>query len=246
MLTGEPGFIRVTGASTVEVAATPPAGDPLHEVLGAPARVGTVAVEPGSRRRIRMNGTARPTTGGLRIDLAQVYANCPRYIQRRAPHRAAVTPGTPRLGGALHDEDMRFAATIDTFFVATTDADGNTDASHRGGNPGFLQVLSPTRLRWPDYAGNSMFNTLGNLEVNPRAGLLLPDWATGGLLHVTGSAAVDWNPDHARPVPGAERLVDFTVDKVVRIAGASPLRWSEPELSRFNPPTPRPETRRPG
>ncbi|GAA0537602.1 pyridoxamine 5'-phosphate oxidase family protein [Paractinoplanes ferrugineus] len=238
MLTGEPGFITATGPSTVEIAAAPAAGDPLRPILSGPARVGMIVIEPGTRRRVRLNGTARPTADGLRIDLTQAYANCPKYIQKRSPRRVATTPGEPRVGPELSAEEVGFASVADTFFVATADLDGNADASHRGGNPGFLRALSPTRLRWPDYDGNSMFNTFGNLEVNPRAGLLLPDWTTGTLLHVTGTAVVDWDPRHAATVPGAQRLVDFTVTRVVRTTGATPLHWSTPELSRFNPPVP--------
>jgi predicted pyridoxine 5'-phosphate oxidase superfamily flavin-nucleotide-binding protein len=236
LLTGEPGFITITGPSTITVAAAPPAGDPLHRTLGGPARIGMIVIEPGTRRRIRMNGVARPTADGLRIDLEQVYPNCPKYIQQRVPSRTPATPGTPQLGSRLSAEEMGFVSATDTFFVATADLDGNADASHRGGNPGFLRALSPTHLRWPDYQGNSMFTTFGNLEVNPRAGLLLPDWSTGTLLHLTGTATVDWDPAHAGTVPGAERLVDFTVERVIRIDNASPLRWSDPQLSRFNPP----------
>ncbi|MBU2669924.1 pyridoxamine 5'-phosphate oxidase family protein [Actinoplanes bogorensis] len=235
LLTGEPGFITVTGRSTITVAAAPAATDPLHDVLAGPARVGLIAIEPGTRRRIRMNGTARPASDGLRIELAQIYPNCPKYIQRRVPVRDDVPPGVPRLGTRLTAGEMGFINATDTFFVATADPEGNADASHRGGNPGFLRALSPTRLRWPDYVGNSMFNTFGNLEVNPRAGLLLPDWSTGTLTHLTGTAVVDWDPAHAAAVPGAQRLVDFTVERVVRIDHASPLRWTEPEYSRFNP-----------
>jgi predicted pyridoxine 5'-phosphate oxidase superfamily flavin-nucleotide-binding protein len=236
MLTGEPGFLTVTGPSILAVAATPGPGDPLRETLTAPARVGMIAIEPGTRRRVRMNGVAHPAADGLTIELEQVYANCPKYIQNRLPSLAAAAPGEPRHGSRLTAEEMGFISLTDTFFVATADADGNADTSHRGGNPGFLRALSSTHLRWPDYVGNSMFNTFGNLEVNPRAGLLLPDWATGTMLQLTGTATVDWDEAHAATVPGAERLVDFTVEHVVRIDQASPLRWSEPELSRFNPP----------
>ncbi|MCY1138049.1 pyridoxamine 5'-phosphate oxidase family protein [Actinoplanes sp. Pm04-4] len=238
MLTGDPGFIRVTGPSTISVAAVPTAGDPLRPVLDGPARVGLIAIEPGTRRRVRMNGTARPSADGLRIDLDQIYGNCPKYIQKRVPVAVAASPSPPRHGSELSAEEMGFASVTDTFFIATADPDGNADASHRGGNPGFLRVLSPTRLRWPDYVGNSMFNTFGNLELNPRAGLLLPDWWTGTMLHLTGTAVVDWDTDAELEAPGAQRLVDFTVERVVRIDNASPLRWTEPEFSRFNPPVP--------
>ncbi|CAL9305709.1 pyridoxamine 5'-phosphate oxidase family protein [Streptomyces sp. SudanB66_2053] len=236
LLTGHPGFITVTGPSSVRVAATLSAGDPLYRTLAGPARLGMIAMDPGTRRRMRMNGTARPAPGGLEIELEQVYANCPKYIQKRVPTWQPGTPGDPREGTALTGADLALVATTDTFFVATADPDGNADTSHRGGNPGFLEALGPTRLRWPDYAGNSMFNTLGNLEVNPRAGLLIPDWTTGTLLHLTGTAAVDWDPDHAAALPGAQRVVDFTVECLVRVDHASPLRWSAPQFSRFNPP----------
>ncbi|HEY4269874.1 MAG TPA: pyridoxamine 5'-phosphate oxidase family protein [Galbitalea sp.] len=236
MLTGAPGFISVVGPSTVVVADAPAPGDPLYEALAAARQVGLIAIEPGTRRRVRMNGTAHPESGGLRINLAQIYANCPKYIQRRVPAQAASSPSEPRVGTALSTSDLEQLAITDTFFVATADVDGDADASHRGGNPGFLRALDATHLQWPDYVGNSMFNTFGNLEVNPRAGLLLPDWDTGTLLHLTGSARVDWDPAHAAAVPGAQRLVEFTVERSVRVPGASPLRWSEPEFSRFNPP----------
>ncbi|MFF5075951.1 pyridoxamine 5'-phosphate oxidase family protein [Actinoplanes sp. NPDC000266] len=231
MLTGTPGFIKATGLSTIEIAASPAPGDPLHETLSAEAPVGLIAIEPGTRRRLRMNGTAHPTAAGLSVDLAQIYGNCPKYIQKRQPMAAPATASVSRTGVALTADESAFIGRADTFFVATADPDGNTDASHRGGNPGFLQALSPTHLRWPDYTGNSMFNTFGNLELNPRAGLLLPDWPTGTVLHLSGTAVVDWDP--------AQRSVDFTVEHVIRVDQASALRWTAPELSRFNPPVAR-------
>ncbi|GAA2331424.1 pyridoxamine 5'-phosphate oxidase family protein [Streptomyces kunmingensis] len=237
VLTGEAGFITVTGPSSLTVRAAPGPYDPLHAALAGTARVGVIAIDPGTRRRMRMNGTAHRTAENtLDIELQQVYANCPKYIQKREPRWQSATPGRPRHAGELTSEDMAFVHATDTFFVATADLEGNADASHRGGHPGFLTAVDPTHLRWPDYLGNSMFNTLGNLEVNPKAGLLLPDWATGTLLHLTGTATVDWDPDRAAALPGAQRVVDFTVERAVRVDHASPLRWSAPEFSRFNPP----------
>ncbi|MEU7019575.1 pyridoxamine 5'-phosphate oxidase family protein [Streptomyces sp. NPDC046203] len=241
LLTGEPGFVTATGPAGLAVTATPEAGDPLHETLAAPAHLGMIAIEPATRRRMRMNGRSRPTPdGGLDIALDQIYANCPKYIQKREPAYETDRPEAPRHGRELDASQLEFIAGTDTFFVATADADGNADASHRGGNPGFLQALTPTRLRWPDYVGNAMFGTLGNIEMNPRAGLLLPDWSTGTLLQLTGTATVDWNPDHTADLPGAQRVVEFTIERVVQRDHASPLRWSAPQYSRFNPPAPQP------
>jgi hypothetical protein len=84
-----------------------------------------------------------------------------------------------------------------------------------------------------------MFLTLGNLQLHDAAGLLFPDWRTGTLLHLTGTAKVLWDPAEAARVPGAQRLVEFAVAEVRELAGASPLRWSDPAYSRFNPPTSR-------
>ncbi len=237
LITGEPGFVHAPEPSVVVVAARPVPGDPLGEVLAGPAGVGMIAVEAARRRRMRMNGTAVPEGPGLRVRLDQVYSNCPKYIQRREPYAGpARAPGAPVHGSELTGLQQGLLRRTDTFFVATADAEGNADASHRGGDRGFLEVLSPTRLRWPDYAGNAMFNTLGNIGVNPAVGLLVPDWSTGATLQLTGTAWVDWDAGHAAAVPGAERLVDFVVTEVVEIRDATTHRWTAPEFSRFNPP----------
>jgi hypothetical protein len=80
-----------------------------------------------------------------------------------------------------------------------------------------------------------MYMTLGNLELEPHAGLLFLDWERGRSLQLTGRASVDWDPERAAAVPGALRLVGFDVDRVVQIDGAVPPRWTAPEYSRLNP-----------
>ncbi|MCP2316743.1 hypothetical protein APR12_002083 [Nocardia amikacinitolerans] len=233
-LVGRPGFVHAVDAEAIAVDARPDADDPLAEALTRPARVGMIALEPGRRRRMRVNGVARPHDDGLRIATDQVYSNCPKYISRRWV--TAYDPGAvrsdARRGTALDARQRRIVAAADTFFVASADAEGHADASHRGGNPGVLRVLSPTRLRWPDYRGNSMFMTLGNLAVRPRCGLLIPHWPTGGALQLTGTAELNW--DSSTFAAGAQCSIDFTVTEVVWRA-EGPLRWSPPELSPLNP-----------
>ncbi|EHR52655.1 pyridoxamine 5'-phosphate oxidase-related, FMN binding protein [Saccharomonospora marina XMU15] len=238
LLTGAPGFLRAEGDAGLVIDAHPVPGDPLHpEFVGtdAPVHVGVIAIEPASRRRMRMNGRATTTSSGIRVVLDQVYANCPKYIQKRQPRWTPTNPAAPLRARGLADRQIALISQADTFFIATADRNGNADASHRGGSPSFVEVISSTRLRWPDYVGNAMFATLGNIEVNPAAGLLFPDWETGNTLQLTGTARVDWDPDQAAAFPGAQRLVEFTITEVVEIPGASPLRWSAPVYSRFNP-----------
>ncbi|HEX6568970.1 MAG TPA: pyridoxamine 5'-phosphate oxidase family protein [Acidimicrobiales bacterium] len=242
LLTGPPGFVTVPRPGVLEVAARPAPGDPLGGALAGPALLGTLAIEPATRRRSRQNGRSTPTAGGIRIDLDQVFANCPKYIQQREVVHVGGVAGAEagdqvaHVGDALTGRHRRWIDGADTLFIGTTDADGNADASHRGGNAGFVRVLGPRKLRFPDYRGNSMYMTLGNLEQQPAAGLLFVDWTTGDLLHVSGRAAVDYDPAAARPFPGAQRVVDVEVTRVVESAHASPLVWGEASPSRFNPP----------
>ncbi|MDF2712917.1 MAG: pyridoxamine 5-phosphate oxidase-related FMN-binding protein [Nonomuraea muscovyensis] len=237
-LTGPPGFAAAPDERTVVVDRLPAAGDPLAGLFDEEHDVGMLALEPGSRRRMRVNGRARRDGSGLRVRTEQVYANCPKYIQTRTPDGDG-TPEGPRTvarSGEVAEDQLRWIAGADTFFVATSAPGKGADASHRGGAPGFVRVTGARRLTWPDYAGNAMFMTLGNLELDPRCGLLFLDWEGGRALHLTGRARVDWDPERAAAVPGAQRLVDFDVERVVEVAGALPQRWTFGGYSRFNPP----------
>jgi hypothetical protein len=134
----------------------------------------------------------------------------------------------------------------DTFFIATavppaqvgTSAAHGVDVSHRGGKPGFVRVQrgddGVDTLTVPDFAGNNMFNTLGNLQLHPRAGLLFVDFARGDRLHVAVDAELVWQGDELAAFAGAQRLLKMRVLEVLRLrGGAPPLAWSAPLLSPF-------------
>lgn len=234
MLTGPPGFAHAADGRTVLIDTRPDENDPLAAALTTATPIGLIALQPQRRRRMRINGIAEPHGPGLRITTEQVYSNCPKYIARREPIAHHPTPPRPPDRRPDLTPAMQAAVTAaDTFFVASTDPAGRADASHRGGAPGFLQVRSPTHLRWPDYRGNSMFMTLGNLVTQPRCGLLVPDWTTGGTLQLTGTATIDTDPTTL--APGAQSALDFTITEVVA-RPEGPLRWGPPEPSPANPP----------
>ncbi|MEH3135543.1 MAG: pyridoxamine 5'-phosphate oxidase family protein [Mycolicibacterium neoaurum] len=232
LVTGPVGFMYADdGVVTVE--ALPVPDDPLHEVLDGRARqVGMIAIEPQTRHRMRINGIATAAGTGLSIHPDQVYSNCPKYISRRHIETVSAPPTRRELRRthALDDGMRRRITAADTFFIGSADREGNADASHRGGNPGFLEVLSPTRLRWPDYRGNSMFMTLGNIATNPSVGLLIPDWDTGSTLQLTGTAEIVWES-----AAGAQCFVEFDIIEAVEISEVSPLHWSAAQLSPANP-----------
>lgn len=196
-LTGPPGFLDGAGPR-LRVHAEPAPGDPLHD-LPAGQRVGLIAIDFATRRRMRVNGTLSFVdaggcrTVGLTVEVAEAFGNCPQYIQPRhlaAPVGRAPAPvfaPLPALAGA----DAALVAGADTFFLGTAHPGRGADASHRGGPRGFLRVEGGD-LWWPDYPGNNMFNSLGNLAADPAAALLVPDFRTGRALHLSGTATVEW------------------------------------------------------
>ena len=107
--------------------------------------------------------------------------------------------------------------------------------SHRGGNPGFVTVAGPDTLVWPDYLGNMMFNTLGNIATNPQAGLLFLDFDIGSTLQLSGQASIVWDSPQIEAYQGAERLLSFRVGQAIEVANKLPLRWEFEGYSPFNP-----------
>lgn len=235
LIAGPPGFVHADDPRTILLEGLPAPGDPVGDALRSEQQIGMIAIEPQTRRRMRVNGSAEPVGTGLRIHTDQVYSNCPKYISRRHIAEVRSADGLPDVqrGESLTNRQQALIARADAFFIGSADTAGNADASHRGGNPGFLQVLSPRQLRWPDYRGNSMFMTLGNIAANPRCGLLVVDWSSGSTIQLTGTAEINW--DEADSGAGTQCAVDFTIDEVVELTHVSPLRWSSAELSPANP-----------
>ena len=127
----------------------------------SPARAAACGSTAGVDRGRRRDDRAR---AGL-LELPEVHRDAPRR-RRRAGARRCATPAT-----ALDAPRSELLARADTAFVATRAPDAGVDASHRGGNPGFLRVVDEHTLVLPDYTGNSMFNTLGNIALDPATGL---------------------------------------------------------------------------
>jgi predicted pyridoxine 5'-phosphate oxidase superfamily flavin-nucleotide-binding protein len=217
-LSGPPGFLEAVAPTTLAVRARLPEGDPLHG-LPAGQQVGLVVVEFAARRRVRVNGTLAAAYGDvLVIEVEQAYGNCPQYIHQRllAPVSPGLAPeGDVRRDTALSPADAELIRAADTFFLGTTNPERGSDTSHRGGRPGFVRV-DGGRLWWRDYPGNNLFNSFGNLAVNPEAALLFADFDTGRTLHLTGTAEVEWDE---RGRPGDEghtgRRAVFTPERLV-------------------------------
>jgi uncharacterized protein len=239
LLVGEPGFIHSPDPKLLHVATMPLAGDPFAESLQDGSTVGGLGIELDTRRRNRVNGKLVLDHGkrGFSIHVDQSFGNCAKYIQTRKPR--FVRSPLSRVG--LHpfrrfeafDETCRtILRRSDTFFIASQygkdpgDKRHGLDVSHRGGPPGFLMQENDATLVWPDFRGNFFFNTFGNIEIDPRCGLLIPDFETGDVLHLTGTAEVLWDIKHSSPAfADAQRLVRFHLEQGIYAASAMPFAW---------------------
>ncbi|MEZ4298687.1 MAG: pyridoxamine 5'-phosphate oxidase family protein [Polyangiaceae bacterium] len=241
LIEGAAGFVSSPDPRSLRIAASPTEGDPAKAALRTGASVGLLGIELSTRRRNRANGRlTRSGPGGHEVHVEQAFGNCPQHIRLRG----LSTAGAPRTtyNGAVErsaglDAEARQAiSAADTFFLASyADVGGDpaarsVDVSHRGGKPGFVRVDGDV-LTIPDFSGNRFFNTLGNILLSGRAGLLFVDFTRGDLLQITGSAEIISEGDEVARFEGAERLVRVRVSRMVRRRGAVSLRWTAGELS---------------
>lgn len=204
-------------------------GDPLRRALTAGRPLGLLGLEYHSRRRNRVNGQITHRHGAdLTFAVDQSFGNCPQYIQTRAFAPVAQPPGPISALSALTGRAAEMIASAEHMFVASAlpgeGIEASADVSHRGGNPGFLQITGNSILV-PEFSGNNHFNTLGNFLLNPRAGLLVPDFTTGDLLSLTGRVEVMFDPTpEIAGFDGAIRSWRFDLEEGVLLKGSFPLR----------------------
>jgi ferredoxin-NADP reductase/predicted pyridoxine 5'-phosphate oxidase superfamily flavin-nucleotide-binding protein len=229
ILEGQPGFAHSAEPGLLQFRSLPAFDDPAQ--LSDGSAIGLLGIELHTRRRNRINGHVRAmTAGGFAVTVDQSFGNCPQYIQLRQFRSVPLADPSTRAAqhfNELDDAAKAMIAEADTFFVASyVDVDGerSVDVSHRGGQSGFVRVEG-NRLTIPDFAGNLHFNTLGNLLLNPRAGLLFIDFNTGDLLQLSGRTEIILEGPQVEAFQGAERLWTIDVEHVVRRPAALALRW---------------------
>ena len=233
LLVGDPGFATSPDPQTLVLGARPVAGDVLAGNLRVGAPLGLLGIELHTRRRNRLNGTITESSAGrvvVRVD--QSFGNCPKYINRKtlARGRDRETGRASVVRPALDARAREIVAHADTLFIASSHlpatargrGDG-VDVSHRGGRRGFVRVEADGSLTIPDYLGNFLFNTLGNVERDRRAGLLFVDFASGDLLQLTGEAWIDWDAPEIATTAGVQRLVRVRPTEVRLLGGAFPF-----------------------
>jgi uncharacterized protein len=236
MLVGEPGFMHSPHDRQLDIAARAIPGDPINEGLRVGAPLGFLGIELQTRRRNRVNGRLLAIgDAGLSLAVEQTVGNCPQYIQGRdvewVRDASDMRPRSTLQLARLDADALRLIGQADTLFVATQapaaadEPARGADVSHRGGRAGFVKIEDDRTLLVPDFAGNNMFMTLGNLQLDARAGVLFIDFERGDLLSLTGHAELVWDGEELKAFDGAERAWRFHLDEAFWLRDAVPLRW---------------------
>jgi hypothetical protein len=244
MLMGRPGFVAAPDAHHLRVDAVPLFGDRLAGNIATGAHLAILGIELPTRRRNRAIGEVEPAhANGFTLSVRQTMGICAKYIQGREMAFVA-DPTRPEhrpivCASKLDSAATAIVAASDCFFIASNDpiaahgVSGGPDISHRGGRAGFVHVEDSRTLTSPDFIGNFVFNTLGNLEFERRVGLLFVDFETGDTLQIAAEAEVIWDGEAVRAFTGAQRLVRFHVNEALQVRGAVPARFSRPDYSPF-------------
>lgn len=219
-----------------------PHGDMLTTVE-ANAPLSLLGIDLERRIRHRINGHAVITEGEadtrLHLQVNEYSPNCPKYINRRkiivdsnnAP--SVVKDAKRQEHTSLTESDKAFVESMDTLWIGSYAPEAGADCNHRGGRPGFIRVTSPSTIEWPEYRGNGMFYTSGNLELYDRAGVTVVDFESGSMIQMTGHAVVDWN--HDGKYEGATRVIKFNIEALVRTDHVTTHRWERLDFSPYNP-----------
>jgi uncharacterized protein len=242
VLAAPPGFVSSPDATRLVVHAAPLPHDPLAHNLAPGVPIGLLGIEPQTRRRNRANGhVGFVAEESFSVHVEQSFGNCPKYIQARRPEFVDANGAVPHAHRMeqLDAGARQMISAADTFFIATAhpaaaSAASRTlgvDVSHRGGKPGFVRVDGDGVLTVPDFIGNFYFNTLGNLAVNPRCGLLFIDFDRGDLLYVAARGEIVANGPLVESFQGAQRVLRLHVVSALHVPAVLPLRWSEAQLS---------------
>ena len=196
---GERGFIKIPSVKEIKfdlLKVVSNKNDIFFKNIKSRPTVGLLFHEAERRARYRAWGLAKENGDELSFEIRMGYPSCPKHIQRQVielPKNLKSVTSEFQNGADLGELEKEWITNAHTFFIATQTKKGDIESSHRGGDPGFIEILENGLLRVPDYLGNSMFSTLGNIYENPKAALLFIDYKKGQTLQLTGTAELQFD-----------------------------------------------------
>ena len=204
------------------------------------AILGSIFVELATRRRIKINGRVALANNEIEVITDEVIGNCPKYIQQRsmAPPEDTTLHEKIEKGDVLDGSMRKLITGADTFFIGSKSNHNKLDANHRGGNAGFIKIVDKSTLKIPDYRGNSLFNTLGNIQLNSKTGLLFIDFEKGNILQLTGTSKILFD-QHSKEdmikTGGTGRYIVFNIEKWIVTKNHHKAKWEFLTNSPYNP-----------
>jgi ferredoxin-NADP reductase len=229
-------------------------GEVIHE-QGAGRMISGLSIHLEQRNRMKLYGRmiagalntheeGLPGSGSVgQVQLVwkieQSLANCPKYLNCKRVYPSLPEPRLISDSPHLSPEALALLGKADMFFISSSDRDRDMDMNHRGGPPGFVRVESNADegavLVYPEYSGNNLYQTLGNLQTTPRAGLCIPDFDTGNVLYVTGNTEVLIGKDAAEALPRSNLAVRITLTDARLVEKGLAFRGEALERSPYNP-----------
>lgn len=221
--------------------------------------IGGLSIDLASRNRLKLSGRLISGRHGLEINrlndhdgfgearlmfsVESSLGNCPKYLNKKTIIPALPNPVMISDSLPLPEMAVRLLAKADMFFISSStsnDSKRSVGTNHRGGPPSFVRVLhndtaNGTALVFPEYSGNRLYQTLGNLHLYPRAGLCFPDFDTQDVLYVTGITEIITGAEAAALLPRSNLVVKVTVTSARFVQGSLPFRGLQGELSPYNP-----------
>jgi ferredoxin-NADP reductase len=167
----------------------------------------------------------------------QSLGNCPKYLNQYEISPALTESKLVSQGPSLSPEAQALIASADMFFLSTRTKD-DMDVNHRGGPPGFVRIISNWDgyvLIYPEYSGNRLYQSLGNLQLDSRIGVTFPDYETGDVVYLTGFASVCVGKEAAVLLPGSNLAVRIKIEEARFVAKGLPFRGVKMGASPYNP-----------
>ncbi|KAI6362211.1 hypothetical protein MCOR25_006283 [Pyricularia grisea] len=222
------------------------------DAAGGGRPMSALAIDLESRDRVKLAGRlvagvrsagAADEVGDVQLAMAvaESIGNCPKYLNKKGIRLHVPEPELVSDALPLPVRALEILETADMFFMSTSDGGGDMDTNHRGGPPGLLRVVSNGEgdagvvLAYPEFSGNRFYSSLGNLHVNDKVGISVPDFGTGDVVYLTGNARLLVGETAARLLPRTKVAVRIEVKAAKVVRDGLPFRGEAGEFSPYNP-----------
>ncbi|KAI2610177.1 uncharacterized protein GGS25DRAFT_487838 [Hypoxylon fragiforme] len=180
----------------------------------------------------------------MAFQVEESLGNCPKYLNKKhiTPHTPSPELVSEGAGIPLPQGAVNLIRKADLFFIASRYGNQSMDTNHRGGAPGFLRILrnetpenGGVTLVYPEFSGNRLYQTLGNLQQDPYAGLVIPDFATGNVIYLTGRTRILVGEKATAYMPRAKLAIKIDVEEARFVRDGLTFRGDVVDYSPYNP-----------